>query len=422
MAKSFEFYTLKNGVKVVLVPMKGVESVACGVYVKTGSRYETPAINGISHFLEHMAFKGTKHFPTYKEVHYLEGLGAIQNAWTAEHATAYWCKIPADKWKDGLAVVKDLALYPTIPEKELELERGVILEEIKMYDDKPEVVVGEKAQQMLYTGNGLGMRISGEPRIIKRLRRQDFVDYHKSHYTASAMVVVLAGKLPKEDMGKWFEEVERGGQNKYISPKLPQSKPRVEIVERKVGQAHVDLILPGINMKDPRRYALSVLTAILGHGATSRLFGELREKRGLCYAIGASASRYEDVGDFGIYAGLNVQYLAEAVKAILEQMEKVKNVRVGDKELQEAKEKIRGPLLFSMENPAKQMDYYANQVLGRPEEVIDYDVLIDRLMEVTAEEVQRIAQDLFKSEKLNLAMVGPLPMSQKDKLLRLLKI
>ena len=156
---SFEFYTLRNGVRVVLVPMSGVESVAVGVYVKTGSRYETPGNNGISHFLEHMVFKGTKKFPTHKDTSYLEGLGAIQNAWTDVGATAYWCKLPADRWREGLEMVKELALYPLIPEADLEIERGVILEEINRHNDRPEELAGELLMETMYGENPLAMTV-----------------------------------------------------------------------------------------------------------------------------------------------------------------------------------------------------------------------------------------------------------------------
>src|SRR3989344_1077224 len=169
---NFQFYKLRNGVRVVLVPMEGVESTAVGVFVETGSRYETAKINGISHFLEHMVFKGTKKFPTHRDTSYLEGLGAIQNAWTDVDATCYWTKIPADHCDKGLELMADLALTPTIPEKDLEIERGVILEEINRRDDRPDEMVGEVLMKQMFAPNGLGMTTLGEPEVIKSLKRK----------------------------------------------------------------------------------------------------------------------------------------------------------------------------------------------------------------------------------------------------------
>src|SRR3989344_1510272 len=180
----YEFYRLDNGVRVVLVPMLGVESIAVGCFVETGSRYETVENNGISHFLEHMAFKGTKKFPTHKDTSFLEGLGAIQNAWTDVDATCYYCKIPADHWEAGLELAKELALFPTIPNKDLEIERGVILEEIRRRDDLPDELSGEVLQEMMFPGNPLGMTILGNPEVIKAVSRGDFTAYHSSQYVS----------------------------------------------------------------------------------------------------------------------------------------------------------------------------------------------------------------------------------------------
>lgn len=192
---NYDFYRLENGVRVILVPMQGVESVGVGVYVGTGSRYETKEVNGISHFLEHMAFKGTKNYPTHKETSYLEGLGAIQNAWTDVDATAYWCKIPADRWEEALRLAADLAINPTVPEKDLEIERGVVLEEINRKEDRPDELVGEELGKLMFGGNPLGMTVLGEAEVIKKLSRKDFMDYHDRQYVSGNFVVTIAGKI-----------------------------------------------------------------------------------------------------------------------------------------------------------------------------------------------------------------------------------
>lgn len=409
------------------MPMGGVQSVGVGVYVGTGSRYETAKINGISHFLEHMVFKGTKKFPTYKETSYLEGLGAIQNAWTDVDATAYWCKLPADKWKEGLEVVKELALYPTIPARDLEIERGVILEEIRRHEDRPDELSGEVLQELMFAPNPLGMTILGEEKVIKSLSRDDFLRYHQSQYKSDNIVVAIAGNSTQRSMlsaqiEKWFGDIPGASAGDFQRMTTVKG-PRIKVLRKKlVNQAHLSLGVGGINVADPRRFALTLLTAHLGQGLSSRLFVELREKRGLCYAVSASESRLRDTGEWDVYAGVSIDKLEEAVKGILSEMKRVKEIKLTEKELAQAKEKVRGPLLYSMEDPVKQMNWYAKQALDRPEEMMDYDIVIGRLMGVTANDIKSVAADLFRTDKLNLAVVGPIEKKREEKLLGLLKI
>ncbi len=429
MAKTFDFYTLENGVRVVLAPMQGVESVACGVYVKTGSRYEQPPINGLSHFLEHMVFKGTKKFPTSRDTTRLEGLGAIQNAWTDIGATAYWCKIPADKWQDGLEVAKELALYPVFPAKDLEIERGVVLEEIKRRNDRPDEIAQELLQQTMFPHNPLGFTTLGEAQVIKTVPRKAFLDYHQEQYVSGRIVVVIAGQMSgieakiRRQIEDWFGKL-RPGKGRDFAPVTKKQNRAVVKVQRKdlANQAHVCLGLRGYNASDPHRFASSLLTTHLGQGLSSRLFLELREKRGLCYAVRADEDRLEDVGIWGVYVGTGIETLEKALAGVLQELDRAKDKRLTTKELAEAKEKVRGPLLFSKENPMHQMEFYARQALDRPQEVLAYDAVIDRLMGLTTKDVQQVAQDLFKTPKLNLAVVGPVPKKQEDHLLKLLRV
>jgi predicted Zn-dependent peptidase len=420
----FDFYRLKNGVRVMLVPMEGVKSIGVGVYVQTGSRYETEKINGISHFLEHMAFKGTKKFPTHYDTSYLEGLGAIQNAWTDVDATAYWAKIPADKWREGLEVAKELALYPTIPEKDLEIERGVILEEINRRDDRPDEIVSEELQKLMFSGNNLGMMVLGKPEVIKSVTQKDFLNYHDSQYVSNRIVVVLAGRFNvqdsriKEQIEEWFGGLPKNDGKPYEVFEDKQNNPEVIIAKKKLAaQAHVELGVRGVNDLDERRFALAVLTSYLGSGLSSRLFTELREKRGLCYSVHASNQSLEDTGIWSVYAGVALSKMESAISAIWEEMKRMREVKLTEKELIAAKEKLRGPMLFSMENPASQMEWYARQALDRPDKLMSYDDVLNRLMLIDAEQIQQIAIDLFVPEKVSLALVGPIEESQKEKLL-----
>ena len=422
-----DFYRLANGVRVLLVPMPGVESVAVGTFIQAGSRYETPRINGISHFLEHMVFKGTRKFPSPAQTSYLEGLGGQQNAWTDVDATAYWSKLPADRWQEGLELVKELALYPTLPKQDLEIERGVILEEINRSNDRPDELVSEVLQQAMFAGNPLGQTILGQPRVIKSVPRQDFVHYHQEHYVASKLVVTLAGKinlkLAKKAIEGWFGQLASHSGPKFTSYIEKQKQPQVTIKNKALtGQVHVELGFRGLTLTDPRRFAQAILTSYLGQGMSSRLFVELREKRGLCYAVHAADAKWPDTGVWGIYAGLNLDKLDQALMAILTELTRVKLELLSKAELIAAKEKIRGPLLFAMENPIHQMNFYSKQALDRPEEILSYQQIIDKIMQVTSQQVCQVASDLFRTDKMNLAVVGQIPPARKHQLLKLLKV
>lgn len=425
---SYEFYKLDNGVRVVLVPMAGVESIGVGVYVQTGSRYETPKINGISHFLEHMVFKGTKNYPTHTDTSRLEGLGAIQNAWTDVDATAYWCKIPADRWVEALDLIKDLALNPTIPEKDLEIERGVILEEINRREDRPDEISAETLTELMYSPNALGMTILGRPEVIKGVSRQDFLQYHSQQYVAGRLVVVMAGKLDKlpetrKQITEYFGKLPKAPGRDYEKIDYSQSKPKIKVYKKDLAaQAHIQFAVPGLTNSDPRRFALTLLTTYLGQGLSSRLFIELREKQGLCYAVSADDTRWSDTGVWSVYAGLAVDKLEEAVMGIVRELQRVKVTKLTEEELVQAKEKVRGPLLFSAENPINVMNYYAKQALDRPEEILTYDQVINRLIQIDSKEILQVANDLFATERLNLAVVGPVEDERVQKISKRVKI
>jgi predicted Zn-dependent peptidase len=423
-----EFYKLANGVRVVLVPMPGVESLAVGVYAGTGSRFETEENNGISHFIEHMAFKGTAKFPTPRAISHLEGLGAIQNAVTSLDYTSYYCKIPADLWKQGLEVVTDLALKPLFPEPEIEIERGVILEELKWAHDRPDELIGDKLQESLFPNHPLGRNILGTEKALKSINRSQFMEYHQTHYTAGNLVVAMAGKIPDPEAVKAAVELWYGH-----LPSLPPSTfipfddtqpANVTFVESKTNlqQVFVALAVRGVTNQDPRRFTLGVLNSYLGRGFTSRFYEEIREKRGLCYSIHSGDNRLHDTGYWAVFAGLNKERLNEAITAILKEMSLTKQKLISPPSLKESKEKIRGPMLFAMENPISQMDFYAKQVLDKPHEVLTYDTVIDRVMGVTDAQVRELANDIFKPTKLTLAVVGPVEPSDQSSLAKLLEV
>ncbi len=419
---NFDFYRLKNRVRVMLVPMAGVQSIAVGVYVQAGSRYETVRNNGISHFLEHMVFKGTKNFPTHQDTSYLEGLGAIQNAWTSSDATCFYCKIPSDKWRQGLDVIKDLVLYPSFPKKDLETERGVILEEINRRDDRPDEISDEVLMGMMYKGNALGFTTLGTPEVIKRVVRDDFLEYHTAQYTPDRLVVTLAGKLPNpEDLRgqieDWFGGLPKVGGRDFEPLGVFEQGLKIETRYKKLAQqAHLQMGFRGINVNDPRRFALTLLSVYLGQGLSSRLFKELREKRGLCYVVHAGDEKFVDTGVWSVYAGVGLDKLDESIGAIWGEIKRLREIVLDNDELMATKEKIRGPMLFSLENPIHQMEFYARQALDRPDEIRTQQEIVDRVMQIDAEMIRNVAVDLFSLDKLRLAIVGQVEDSQKERL------
>jgi predicted Zn-dependent peptidase len=327
-----------------------------------------------------------------------------------------------------LEVVKELALYPTIPPKDLEIERGVILEEINRRDDRPDEMVSEEFQALLFGGNPLGMSILGDPGVIKKVTRQDFLDYHGQHYTAGNLVVALAGKLPTRKVvntriDEWFGALPKASATEPVWVSLKQYEPVLRVKNKKLAaQAHIEIGVPGLTVDDPRRYALSLLTAYLGYGLSSRLFLELREKRGLCYAVRADGQRWKDTGVWSVYAGLNIDKLEQAIAAIVAELKRVKEIKLTEAELSQTKEKLRGPMLFSMENPVGQMEYYARQALNKPDDILTYDEVINRMLQIDSVQIQQIARDLLVTEKLNLAVVGPVEKKREPGLVKLLKV
>ncbi|MDO8503834.1 MAG: pitrilysin family protein [bacterium] len=416
---------LPNGVRVLLVPIPGVESIAVGVYVGAGSREESWETNGIAHFLEHMVFKGTKKFPTRRQTSVLEGYGSIQNGYTYSDATAYWAKTPADKWKLGLEVQKELALNPLLRKSDLEKERGVILEEIHRRDDAPEDKVWENFYNMRFPNQSVGWSTLGRPEVIKTVSRESFAQFHQKNYVSSNLAVVVAGKIGDEteifkQIEEWFGDLPKKPGSRRKKPRIATGA-KVDLFSKMdAKQAHFVLGVSTFDFHDERQYALMVLNRILGYGTSGRLFASVREKRGLAYAVYSGYDLEADHGYWAAYSGVKLEKTEEAIKAVLEELKRIAETKVPAQELLRAKEKVRGPMIFAAEDPHSQMEFYAKQVLWRPKNIKTMHEIIDRAMEVTAEDVQRVAGELFQDNRLNLAIIGPF--ENKGKFEKLLKI
>ncbi|MCL4390045.1 insulinase family protein [Patescibacteria group bacterium] len=326
----FKKTTLPGGLRVISVPMPQVKSVAALVMVAAGSRYETAKNNGISHFLEHMIFKGTKKRPNSLAITSLvDGIGGSFNAFTDKETTGFYIKAAAEHRDLILDVLSDMLTNSLFDSREMNKERGVIIEEINMYEDQPQARVGELFEQLLYQnhhGPMLARRISGEKKNILEISRRDMVDYVNTMYHTQSVVVGIAGGVGEQEskkVGKYFEEVTAGQENKFVVAKDQQTKPARLVHFKKTDQAHLCLGVRAYPADHPDRYVLGVLNNILGGNMSSRLFLQVREKRGLAYYVHSSAEEFHDVGYLVAQAGVSLPKAADAVKVIVEEFGKL---------------------------------------------------------------------------------------------------
>lgn len=423
--KPYERIRFTNGVRLILVPLKGVDSVATAVMVGVGSRYETPQTNGISHFLEHMVFKGTKKYPTTDDVNIIEKVGGLQNAYTDIDITNYHNKALASDWLLALDINKELAIKPLLEEKHVDKERDVILEEMKRYEDEPEAKVAETFHTMLYRGTTLGMRIIGEEQSLRSVASKELRGYHDRQYSPERMVVVVAGELRTQNLmtkkvEEWFGRLTGGSAGEAERVVEHQKKPQLRIVTKPdVQQAHMTLGFRTFSRDSEDRFAWSVFNLIMGVSFTSRLFKEIREGRGLCYHIRSTSDSWKDVGNWNIYAGVATEKVEEALKAILAELAKARDKGITKEELTIAKKRLKTFLAFRSEDPEFFTEWYGRQeVYGQ--EILTVDDYVKRIDKITKEDINRLIHKYFRTETLNMALVWN--RDKDDTLERLLKL
>lgn len=417
---------LPNGVRLILVPMEGVNSVATSVMVGVGSRYETPAINGISHFLEHMVFKGTEKYPTTDDVNTIERAGGLQNAYTDIDITNYHNKVLSEDWHLALDINKELAINPRLPEVWVNKERDVILEEMKRYEDEPANKVEEVYHGLLYPDTKLGMRIIGEEASLKSVGANELRKYHTLWYAPERIVVMLAGKLSDhskeitEQAEAWFGSLpaKKTGDIDVVTPH--QTKPQLAVVtKRDAAQAHLIVGLRAFRRDSEDRFAWGLFNLIMGVSFTSRLFKEIREKRGLCYHVRSGNSAYHDVGSWDIYAGVATDKVAEATKAIIEELAKVKAGGVTEDELAVARKRLKTMLAFRSEDPEFWTEWYGRaELFGM--KLMTLEDYIKKIDAVSVSHINALITKYFKTESLNMSLVWSKP--RDEALLNLLSL
>jgi len=421
----FETHTLSNGMKVLLAPTKGSESVTVMIMTATGSRYETKKENGMAHFLEHMLFKGTKKRKTPMAISgEIDGVGGQFNAFTAKDHTAYYAKVDARHFDVAFGVISDIFLNPQLPAAELEKERGAVIEEINMYEDMPMRSVFVEADTTLFGANHpLGRTILGPKKNIQSFTRKEVLEYFQRNYVATNSALCIAGSFSKkkvlEAAQKTFKKMREGDLPTHRMYEHNQEAPRVHLKTKQTDQTHCVLSVPAFPIAHKDEIAAEIVAVILGGGMSSRLFTEVRERRGLAYYVKADCDVYKETGHFYMRAGVSNKNLEKTVQLILKETKKLTMVKATPAELRKAKEYLKGTTALSLETTDAQADYigYTTLVRGNPESLEEFYKKVDA---VSAEHVCAVAQDMFTTNKLNLTVIGP--HKNEKKLLKLLKI
>lgn len=408
----FQKTTLDNGLRILTAPLPHLRSVAISIFLGTGSRYETDPQAGISHFIEHLVFRGTKKRPTSHDISVaIEGVGGILNGGTDKELTLYWCKVARPHFDLAFDVLTDMLLNAKFDPSDIDKERGVVIEEIKMNHDAPSQRVGMLMDELLWPGHPLGRDIIGTPESIKGMTRDMMLDYIADLYQPGNTVLALAGNIDHHEMVADATRALGNWQGRKTRPKfLPyKDRParRVKIEKRDTEQVQLCLGLPGLSLLDPRRFQLDLLNVILGEGMSSRLFVEIRDKLGLAYSIHSYLDHYLDTGALVIGAGVETKNLKLAVSSVLEQLARLKEP-ISEEELTKAREYSKGRLLLRMEDSYSVAGWMGGQeVLTNRIRTVDEVVrLIDA---VTAEELRKLARELLVGDKLRLSVVGPIP-------------
>lgn len=418
--------TLENGLRVILAPMTETGTATVLVMTGVGSRFETRKENGIAHFLEHMMFKGTEKRPTALDIsRELDSIGAEYNAFTSKEWTGYYAKVEAHHWETALDVVSDMFLNAKIDQEEIDRERGTIIQEINMYEDMPARKVVDVWEEHLYGDTPLGWDITGPKENIRAFTRKDFVKYMERGYVGGNVVVGIAGNIdPKKVMTEVrarFGIVKAGVRPEYRKASDRQSEPSVFIHKKKTDQTNFLLGVRAYDMYHPDRFALGILSVILGGGMSSRLFIEVRERRGLAYRVRTEGESFHDAGYLATQCGVEHENLEKAIVVILDEYRKIATEKVGKDELRKAKEYIKGGLAMGLEGSDEVVEYLVSQEILKSEIVLPKDK-VRAIERVTADDVLRVAQDIFRNDRLNLAIVGPQDAKKKAKLEKMLDL
>ena len=407
----YQVTRLPNGLTVATAEMPHMASVSIGIWVGVGGRYEPAEISGVSHFIEHMLFKGTKRRSAKEISQSVEGIGGYLNAWTSEENTCFYSRARHDKFDELLDVLCDMLLNSTFEPGEIAKERDVIKEEISMYRDQPHLYVQELLNETLWPDQPLGRTLTGTEQTLDAIGRTEIVNYLKSKYVAPCTLIAAAGRLEHRQVLKalrpYASKFEHKTRPEFSPAIIRQSAPVIRLHSKKTEQTQLALGIRTCSRHDDRRYALRLLNAILGENMSSRLFQTVREEHGLAYSIYSSPSFFADTGDLVISAGLDTDKLEKAMKLIMHELQQLRDKPPSAGELQRARDYTIGQLDMSLENTEPQMMWLGEHWLGYGK-IDDPKQAKRRLSEVRASEIRAVAHEFFQPERLNLALVSPL--------------
>jgi predicted Zn-dependent peptidase len=408
--KAFEKTTLPNGLRVVTAPMSHAKSVACFLMLAAGSRYETRDTNGIAHFAEHMFFKGTENRPTARQIAgEIDAIGGEFNAFTSKEYTGYYVKCAAEHRDTALDVLIDMIRHSKFDAEEIEREKGVIVEEMNMYYDTPRDYVDGVYDELLYGDQPLGWDIIGTKETVRAAKRETFLDYLDRWYRAPRMVAGVSGALGEgllERLQELLGDVQNGATGNPPPVEWSQDAPRVKLHTKQSDQAHIRVGVHSYPLIHPDRYALQLLATVLGGGMSSRLFTEVRERRGLAYYIYGQQQGYTDTGTLFAQSGVDIQRIDDAVRTVVSEFGRIASEPIEPDELEKARNFAKGRLVLSLEDPKVMILFgLRNEVLEG--ELREPDDVIAGLDAVTIEDIQRVAQDIVREDRLNFALIGP---------------
>jgi len=415
--------TLKNGLRIITVFQRATQAVTVLVLVKTGSKYEKKEISGISHFLEHIYFKGTKKRPSSLAIaETLDKLGGIYNAFTSQEYTGYFAKVSASHFELALDWVSDIFLNSTLPEKELQKEKGVIIEEINMRQDHPMEYVQTLWMNLLYGDQPAGWDIAGTKETVSNISRQKLLNYMNSQYVASNTIISIAGRIDKklalEKTKKYFSKIKTTKPEGKAKVRDRQSQANLLLESKKTDQTHLCLGARAFNLFHPFRYVQEVLAVILGGMMSSRLFEEIRSKLGIAYYISTAAESNPDTGFLFTQAGFDNNQLEKGISTILKEYKKISQRKVPQKELKKAKDYLKGKTTLLLESSDAQASFYAGQELLE-NKILTPEQIFKKIDKIRENDILKVAREIFKPEKLNLALIGPF--EDKAKFQQLLK-
>ncbi len=408
---------LGNGLRIISKRLSQAQSISLGIWINIGGRYEAASQKGISHYLEHLLFKGSKKYSCRAIKESIEGIGGSLNGFTSEELTCYLVKIPSRYLIQALDILSDMVLNPSLKQADIAKERTVILEELKMYRDLPQNYVYELLDELLWPHQPLGLPIIGSVESVSSVNRDILKNYQANHYTPSNIVISAAGLLEHDLLVKKsaiiFSAQAAAKLNTFTPVKESQEKPQLKIFHKDTEQTHMALGFHALKRDDPLRHAQALLHIILGANMSSRLFNEVREKRGLAYEIGTGIKRFADTGAFLVHAGIDNHKVKDCLGLIFQELGKIRKTMVRKDEFRRAKEFYSGQLSLALEDTMEYMLWMGESVACL-DKSYTLEQIIKEVNKVNIEDIREVAGKIFNNKKINLALIGPLGKSEKN--------